>query len=65
MRAETVGSVENISRDLNVFVYKWKGRDRKWPKESIFFSSPETLSFLIWKRLEFLANVNTLWVFSY
>ena len=30
-----------------------------------FFSSPETLSFLIWKRLEFLANVNTLWVFSY
>lgn len=42
MRAETVGSVENMSRDLNVFVYKWKGRDRKWPKESIFFSSPET-----------------------
>ena len=37
MRAETVGSVENMSRDLNVFVYKWKGRDRKWPKESIFF----------------------------
>ena len=34
-------------------------------RNRFFFSSPETLSFLIWKRLEFLANVNTLWVFLY
>lgn len=37
MRVEIVGSVENMLRDLNVFVYKWKGRDRKWLKELIFF----------------------------